>query len=138
MTMYRTFCRASAMGFRAAALLGLCAVALPGRYPPGKAKVGKECRAKEFARYSKFMTWWNRLYWDNDKNGWGAKPEYGGKMLGPGQPLNLAAAPVVAEGRLFVRDESKVLVYDPRAQAGLADTPQDKPAEEGIEEGGDR
>jgi hypothetical protein len=34
---------------------------------------------------------------------------------GSGEGLQLFTPPVVAEGRLFVRDQSKVLVYDLRA-----------------------
>jgi hypothetical protein len=37
-------------------------------WPADKAKVGKECRAKELKRWHEHMTWWNRLYWDNEKN----------------------------------------------------------------------
>jgi outer membrane protein assembly factor BamB len=62
-------------------------------WPADKAKVAKECRAKEVARYSKYMTWWNRLYWDNEKNGWAAKPVASGKMFGPGQPESFTASP---------------------------------------------
>jgi hypothetical protein len=37
-------------------------------WPEEKAKVGKECRAKELKRWRDHMTWWNRFYWDNEKN----------------------------------------------------------------------
>jgi hypothetical protein len=37
-------------------------------WPSDKAKVGRECRAKEIKRWRDHMTWWNRFYWDNEKN----------------------------------------------------------------------
>jgi hypothetical protein len=37
-------------------------------WPPDKATVGRECRAKELKRWRDHMTWWNRFYWDNEKH----------------------------------------------------------------------
>jgi hypothetical protein len=37
-------------------------------WPEAKAKVGRECRAKELKRWRDHMTWWNRFYWDNEKH----------------------------------------------------------------------
>jgi len=39
-------------------------------WPADKAAEARTWRAKEHARWRKAMTWWNKLYWDNEKNGW--------------------------------------------------------------------
>ena len=37
-------------------------------WPEEKAKLGRECRAKELKRWRGHMIWWNRFYWDNQKH----------------------------------------------------------------------
>ena len=39
-------------------------------WPADKAKVGKETRAKQLGYWRDYMTWWNKLYWNNEKNAW--------------------------------------------------------------------
>jgi outer membrane protein assembly factor BamB len=39
-------------------------------WPADKAKVAKETRAKHLRYWREYMTWWNKLYWDNEKNTW--------------------------------------------------------------------
>ncbi len=39
-------------------------------WPAEKAKVGRELRAKNQDLWRRYMVWWNRLYWDNDKGTW--------------------------------------------------------------------
>jgi outer membrane protein assembly factor BamB len=39
-------------------------------WPADKATVAKETRAKHLRYWREYMTWWNKLYWDNEKNAW--------------------------------------------------------------------
>ena len=54
-------------------------------WPADKAAEARTWRAKEHARWRKAMTWWNKLYWDNEKNGWAEfTPEQVAPIVGIG------------------------------------------------------
>jgi len=65
-------------------------------WPEAKQKEAKEIRRKEFARWSDYMRWWNKLYWDNAKNTWKE-----GASCGKGElktaPVPQAQSDLVAE-----------------------------------------
>jgi len=40
-------------------------------WPEAKAKEAKEMRRKEHLRWAKYMRWWNKLFWDSEREGLG-------------------------------------------------------------------
>jgi outer membrane protein assembly factor BamB len=61
-------------------------------WPADKAAEGRTWRAKDHEYWRAYMRAWNALYWDDVKNGWASKPEFRGRMIGPGQPENWVKA----------------------------------------------
>lgn len=55
----------------------------PERWPAAKARAAKAWRKKHFELRRAYMTWWNKLYWDNATNTWKKGVTYS-KRVGPG------------------------------------------------------
>lgn len=67
-------------------------------WPQDQAAIGKECRAKELARWRKYMGWWNKLYWDNSLHAWKAGAA-GKKGSTDTMPVSPEQAQLVAQAK---------------------------------------